>query len=101
MNVIVSEAAENAGREPFGYLEFSLVGLPLLAGTLAIMALAGPRLLPRRTPKALPADLGAHAAHADGAVPARGRRRPARGDARLAAGRLAAGGAGPPAGTSA
>ena len=61
VNVIVSEAAVDAGQEPFGYFEFALVGLPLGAGTLAIVALAGPRLLPTRTPKSLPADLGAHA----------------------------------------
>ncbi len=61
VNVIVSEAAENAGQAPFGYLEFSLAGLPLLAGTVAITLLLGPRLLPQRTPKAIPADLGAHA----------------------------------------
>jgi di/tricarboxylate transporter len=61
VNVIVSEAAENAGGEPFGYLEFSLVGVPLLLGTLAITLLFGNRLLPRRTPKSLPADLGDHA----------------------------------------
>jgi di/tricarboxylate transporter len=61
VNVIVSEAAENAGEAPFGYVEFALVGIPLLIGTIAIVALFGERLLPRRTPKAIPADLGAHA----------------------------------------
>jgi di/tricarboxylate transporter len=61
VNVIVSEAAENADGEPFAYLEFSLVGVPLVLGTIAITLLFGRRLLPRRTPKALPADLGAHA----------------------------------------
>jgi di/tricarboxylate transporter len=61
VNVIVSEAATNAGEAPFGYFEFALVGIPLVAGTLAIAALAGPRLLPARSPKAIPADLGAHA----------------------------------------
>jgi di/tricarboxylate transporter len=61
VNVIVSEAAVDAGGEPFGYLEFSLVGIPLLLGTLAIVSLFGARLLPRRTPKSLPADLGDHA----------------------------------------
>ena len=61
VNVIVSEAAENAGQAPFGYFEFSLVGIPLLIGTVLIIVLFGSRLLPQRTPKSMPADLGAHA----------------------------------------
>lgn len=46
VNVVVSElAAETAGR-PFGYLEFALVGVPLLAATVLVVLVAGPRLLP-------------------------------------------------------
>ncbi len=61
VNVIVSEAAADAGVGSFGYLEFALVGVPLVAGTLLISVLFGSRLLPARTPRTLPADLSRHA----------------------------------------
>lgn len=47
VNVIVSDlAAENAGRA-FGFFEFALVGLPLLAAGTTLVVLLSPRLLPR------------------------------------------------------
>jgi di/tricarboxylate transporter len=61
VNVIVSEAADDAGEGPFPFFSFALVGLPLLAGTVAICMLLGPRLLPRRVPEHAPPDLGGHA----------------------------------------
>lgn len=61
VNVIVSEASADAGAGRIGYLEFALVGVPLLAGTIAIAVLFGERLLPHRTPRAMPTDFGAHA----------------------------------------
>ncbi|MEY9875097.1 di/tricarboxylate transporter [Streptacidiphilus sp. MAP12-33] len=61
INVIVSEAASEAGARPFGFFEFALVGVPVLAGTIAVAVLLGPRLLPERTPDAIPADLSRHA----------------------------------------
>src|SRR5215475_16023064 len=57
VNVLVNEAAVDAGVPPFGYFEFALVGVPLLAGTIAIVVLFGRRLLPSRSGRALPADL--------------------------------------------
>jgi di/tricarboxylate transporter len=48
VNVIVSESAEDAGVGRFGFFEFALVGLPLVAGTIAIVVLFGERLLPTR-----------------------------------------------------
>jgi di/tricarboxylate transporter len=48
VNVIVSEAADDAGVGSFGFFEFALVGLPLVAGTIAIVVLFGERLLPAR-----------------------------------------------------
>lgn len=55
VNVVVSElAAETAGRG-FGYLEFALVGLPVLAVTVAVIVLLGPRLLPSHEPAPAPA----------------------------------------------
>ena len=61
VNVIVSEAADEAGVGSFKYFEFALVGVPLLLGTIAIVVLLGERLLPIRTAKTLPADFSNHA----------------------------------------
>ncbi|HEX6918141.1 MAG TPA: SLC13 family permease, partial [Phycicoccus sp.] len=58
VNIIVSEAAVDAGARPLGFVEFSLAGLPLLTGTLLVIVLAGRRLLPHRAPESLPQDLG-------------------------------------------
>lgn len=59
VNIIVSEAAVDAGEEPFGYLEFAWVGVPLVIGTVVIIALFGKRLLPHNPPAELPADIAA------------------------------------------
>lgn len=56
VNVIVSKAAVDAGARSFGFLEFSLVGIPLVLGTIAITVLLGPRLIPHRTPRSIPTD---------------------------------------------
>lgn len=57
VNIIVSDiSAENGGRT-FGFFEFALVGLPLLVGTLAILALCGGKLLPERTAPSAPTDV--------------------------------------------
>jgi di/tricarboxylate transporter len=61
VNVIVSEEADDAGVGRIGFFEFALVGIPLLAGTIAIVVLFGERLLPHRTPRSMPVDFSAHA----------------------------------------
>ena len=61
VNVIVSEYADDAGVGRFGFFEFALVGIPLLAGTIAIVVLFGERLLPTRAPRAIKRDFSAHA----------------------------------------
>lgn len=61
VNVLVAEAAADAGRAPFGFFEFTLVGLPLLLGTLAIIILFGKRLLPERSGPSMPVDFSRHA----------------------------------------
>lgn len=61
VNIIVSEAAADAGGRHFGFFEFALAGLPLLVGTIAIIVFFGGRLLPHRQPDALPHDVSAHA----------------------------------------
>jgi di/tricarboxylate transporter len=61
VNVIVSEAADDAGVGRIGFFDFALVGIPLLAGTIAIVVLFGERLLPHRSPRSMPADFSEHA----------------------------------------
>lgn len=63
VNIVVSEAAAAAGGREFGFFEFALVGVPLVALTIAIVALAGDRLLPARRPEhfADPTDPTEHA----------------------------------------
>jgi di/tricarboxylate transporter len=61
VNVLVAEAAADAGVGRFGFFEFTLVGVPLLAGTVAVVVLFGRRLLPERTTRVLPPDLSRHA----------------------------------------
>ena len=58
-NVILSEAAAEAGVGRFGFFEFAIAGVPLLIGTIAIVLVAGPRLLPRRDPTFATPDLSA------------------------------------------
>lgn len=60
-NILVSEALEDAGLQGFAFAEFALVGLPLLAGTIAIILLLGRRLLPQQSSARLPADFSRHA----------------------------------------
>jgi di/tricarboxylate transporter len=60
-NILVSEALEDAGLQGFAFAEFAFVGLPLLAGTIAIILLLGKRLLPQQSSARLPADFSRHA----------------------------------------
>ena len=60
-NVLVSDAAADAGYGGFAFFEFAWVGIPLLAGTVLLVATVGRRLLPDRQPANLPTDLGQHA----------------------------------------
>ncbi len=60
-NVLVSDAASDAGYGPFGFFEFAWVGVPLLLGTVLIVAVFGRRLLPERQSANLPEDFGQHA----------------------------------------
>src|SRR4051794_25564246 len=61
VNVIVSDAAQEAGVGSFGYFEFALVGLPLVVGVIAIVLLFGERLLPTRDARAIAPDFSDHA----------------------------------------
>jgi di/tricarboxylate transporter len=59
--VIASEASKDAGAGGFAYLEFAIVGVPLLIGTAIITVLLASKLLPRRRPVSMPPDFSAHA----------------------------------------
>ena len=61
VNVLVAEASYDAGGGGFGYFEFALIGIPLVAGTIAIVVFFGEQLLPHRSSKNLPPDLSQHA----------------------------------------
>jgi di/tricarboxylate transporter len=61
VNVIMSELAEEETGRAFGFFEFSLVGIPIMAGTVIITLLLGSRLIPARTPTTIAADLSDHA----------------------------------------
>ncbi|WP_091226068.1 SLC13 family permease [Microbacterium sp. 3J1] len=58
VNILVSEAAAEAGGRPFGYFEFAVVGIPLVLLTVLVVIAFGDRLLPARVPDRLeePAD---------------------------------------------
>jgi len=61
VNVIMSELAEEETGRAFGFFEFGLVGVPIVAGTVLITVLFGNRLIPARIPSTLSTDLGDHA----------------------------------------
>ena len=55
VNVVVSQAAQAAGGRAFGFFEFAVAGIPIVALTVVIVALFGNRLLPDRDPEHLDA----------------------------------------------
>lgn len=61
VNVVISDAARNAGVGAFGFAEFALAGIPVVIGTVVIVLLFGERLVPQRTSSVLPPDLSGHA----------------------------------------
>jgi di/tricarboxylate transporter len=56
-NIIVSDTLVAAGHRPFGFFEFTLIGLPLVAFTILYVLFFGKRLLPEYQPKKRPVDL--------------------------------------------
>jgi di/tricarboxylate transporter len=58
VNVIVSGYADEAGVGGFGFFDFAVAGLPLLAGTIAIVVFFGERLLPERKARTITRDFG-------------------------------------------
>lgn len=60
-NVLISDAVGVYGGRELNFFEFALVGIPMLLGTILIVRLLGPRLLPQRVAPSLPQDLSRHA----------------------------------------
>jgi di/tricarboxylate transporter len=61
VNVIIADAAADAGGERFGFAEFALVGVPLTIACIAVMLLVSGRLLPKRDTGEPIRDLSRHA----------------------------------------
>jgi len=61
VNIIVSEAAGDAGAGSFPFFAFAVVGVPLVIGTITISVLLGPRLLPAARPTHPAVDFAVHA----------------------------------------
>lgn len=61
VNVLVANAALDSGAGTFGFFSFTIVGVPLLLGTLAIIVVFGEKLLPFRGGPSMPADFSRHA----------------------------------------
>ncbi|WFU20123.1 SLC13 family permease [Bradyrhizobium sp. CB3481] len=61
VNVIAATQADEAGVGHIGFLEWSVLGIPLLAGTIVITLFFGRWLLPERRSLSIPSDFSAHA----------------------------------------
>src|SRR6186997_2128768 len=57
VNLLVSAALITSTGESFGFFEFAFVGVPLLIGTVVVVALLSDRLLPVRVPERVSRDL--------------------------------------------
>src|SRR5690606_1841614 len=61
IHILVSYAARESGVAGFGFLDFSLVGVPLVAGSVLLVVWLGPKLLPDRRSSSSPPALSDHA----------------------------------------
>ena len=61
VNVIISDAAVEAGVGPIGFVEFAYVGIPLVLGTIVIIVFFGEWLLPKRDAATISRDFSDHA----------------------------------------
>jgi di/tricarboxylate transporter len=61
IHILVSDATVQAGEPGFEYFDFTMVGLFLVIGAIAIALLTGRRLIPDREPVSLASDLSEHA----------------------------------------
>jgi di/tricarboxylate transporter len=60
VNVVASEYADDHAGGSFGYFSFALAGIPLVVGTIAIIVVLGPKLLPNRATRSGSRDFSAH-----------------------------------------
>jgi di/tricarboxylate transporter len=60
VNVVASEYADEHAGGSFGYFSFALAGVPLVVGTIAMIVLLGPKLLPHRATRSSSRDFSAH-----------------------------------------
>ncbi len=56
-NIIVSDTLVDAGLPPFGFFEFTLIGLPLMIVTVVFIRFFGQHMLPEHAPAERPIDL--------------------------------------------
>jgi di/tricarboxylate transporter len=61
INVLVTDAAAEAGTSGFSFFSFTVVGVPLLLTTMGVVAVLGPRVLPDRHSDTQPPDLSGYA----------------------------------------
>ena len=62
VNVLVATAAHDAGTSGFSFFSFTIVGVPIIIVTIAIVAFLAPRVLPQRISATQPPDLSRYAA---------------------------------------
>jgi di/tricarboxylate transporter len=61
VNLIAATQADEAGVGHIRFLEWAVLGIPLLAGTIVLTVLFGRSLLPERRGQSIPPDFSAHA----------------------------------------
>lgn len=61
VNLIAATQADEGGVGHLRFLEWAVLGIPLLAGTIGLVVLFGRSLLPERTGQSIPPDFSSHA----------------------------------------
>lgn len=61
VNLIAATQADEGGVGHIRFLEWAVLGIPLLAGTIGLIVLFGRSLLPERRGRSIPPDLSTHA----------------------------------------
>ena len=61
VNVLIATAAHDAGTSGFSFFSFTIVGLPIVIVTIALIAFLAPRVLPTRVSATQPPDLSRYA----------------------------------------
>ena len=56
-NIIISDTLTGAGQRPFGFFEFSVIGIPLIVVAILYIHFFGKRFLPEYKPNRVPVDL--------------------------------------------